>query len=187
MSMHCARRIALALACILLPDTVAAQYAVTPGARVRVVDASRAGPPLTGQLIRMAGDTVIISSAAATQTALVVTPEHRFEVSSGRHGRTLRGIGLGFLAGAAVGAALGLALYEKPDCTPNVFLCLDVGPGASAAAGAVLVGVPGLLIGGIVGANFHHETWRLVEHQPFRVGVAPAGHRGVLLTLSLPF
>jgi len=185
MSMHRARRIALTLAGFLLPVTVAAQYAVTPGARVRVVDASRAGPPLTGQLIRMAGDTVIISSAAAMQTALLLTPAHRFEVSGGTHRRTLQGIGLGFLAGAAVGAILGFALYEESDCTG---LCIfDFSQGESALLGAVGLGVPGILIGGIVGANLKHETWRIIEHQPIRVGVAPAGHRGLLLALSLAF
>jgi hypothetical protein len=185
MSSHCARRIALTLACWLLPGTVAAQYAAAPGARVRVVNVSSSAPVLTGRLMRIAGDTVTISSAGAIQTALLLTPEHRLEVSAGTHGRTLRGIGLGFLTGAAVGAAVGLATYKKSDCTG---LCvLDFGPGATALAGAVLVSVPGMLIGGIVGANVTRETWRLVEHRPIRVGVAPAGHRGVLLTLSLPF
>ena len=185
MSMHCARRIALAMACILLPVTVAAQYAAAPGARVRVVNVSNAAPVLTGQLIRMAGDTVIVSSATAIQTSMVVTPAHRFEVSTGRHGRTLRGIGLGFLAGAAVGAILGFALYEESDCTG---LCvLDFSQGESALLGAVGLGVPGILIGGIVGANLKHETWRIIELQPIRVGVAPAGRRGLLLALSLAF
>jgi hypothetical protein len=187
MSMR-ARRIALTLACLLLPGTVAAQYAAAPGARVRVVNVSNAAPVLTGQLIRMAGDTVIVSSATAIQTSMVVTSAHRFEVSTGRHGRTLRGIGIGLLAGVAVGTVAAYATYEEPECAPDSWFCLDFGGrGTEVAAGGILGGVSGMLIGGIVGATFRRETWRLIDHQPIRVGVAPTSHRGALLTLSLAF
>jgi len=100
----------------------------------------------------MAGDTVIISSAAAIRTVWVITAQNRLEVSAGMHRRTLRGIGRGFLFGAATGAAIGLLTYREPDCSQS-FVCLDFGPGFAALAGAVVLGVPGMVIGAIAGAH----------------------------------
>ena len=184
MSSQRARRIALALACIVLPHQAAAQ-GVFPGVRVRVVDVSSAAPVLTGQLVRKAGDTVIVSSAAATPTVFVVGAGHRLEVSAGTHRRTLRGVGLGFLVGAATGAVLGLASYQEPDCSQS-FICLDFGPGFAALAGAVVFSVPGMVIGGIVGAK-KHEVWRRVGRLPVHVGIAPAAGPGLRLTASVAF
>lgn len=181
---HRARHIALGLVCLVVGRRAAAQSVVTPGARVRVVEVSSGAPLVTGELIRMAGDTVLISSAAATQTVWVVTAAHRLEVSAGTHRRTLRGIGLGFLVGAATGAVIGLATYQEPDC---IQFCIDLGRGFTALAGAAVLSVPGAVIGGIVGAKSKHEAWRPIANHAVRLGIAPAGSGGVLLAASVAF
>ncbi len=177
-----ARRIALALACIVLPHQAAAQT-VIPGARVRVVDVQRRTSVLTGELIRMAGDTVTISATdwrtGATQTVLVVGAQHRLEVSAGTHRRTGRGIGLGFLVGAAIGGVVGITSQPTGSY-------LDPGRGGRAALGAIVFSLPGMLIGGMVGHATKVDDWRPVDHPPVRVGIAP-GSRGVLLTASFAF
>ncbi len=177
-----ARRIALALACIVLPHTAAAQT-VIPGARVRVVDVQRRTAVLTGELIRTAGDTVTILTTdwrtGATQTVLVVGAQHRLEVSAGTHRSTGRGIGLGFLVGAAIGGVVGIT--SQP--TGGI---LDPGRGGRAVAAAVLLGVPGMVIGGMVGHATKVDDWRPADRLPVRVGIAPSS-RGVLLTASFAF
>jgi len=175
-------RILLALACFTLTGQAAAQHAPAPGARVRVVDAVSAVPLVTGELVRVAGDTVVILSSERTATALVVAAGLQLELSAGTHRRTLRGIGLGFLVGAAFGAGLGLATYEEQ---PESYF--DWGPGFAALGYAVVFSVPGMVIGGIVGANSKYEAWRRIDHRRIRVGVAPAGYRGVLLAASVAF
>jgi hypothetical protein len=58
--------------------------------------------------------------------------------------------GYGALGGAAAGAIIGLASYQRP--RSGGFISLDYGPGFSAAGGAILGAVAGFAVGGIVGA-----------------------------------
>ena len=57
--------------------------------------------------------------------------------------------GYGTLAGVAVGALFGFATYQRPSGS----FTFDFGPGAAAFGGAILGGVAGFAIGGIVGAS----------------------------------
>lgn len=63
-------------------------------------------------------------------------------------------IPLGLLVGAATGALIGLASYQKPAPGPWVF---DFGPGASALGGAIL-GIPA---GTLVGVLVHKEKFSI--------------------------
>ena len=90
-----ARRIVLALACIV-PAHQAAAQTVMPGTRVRVVDAASSNPLMVGQLVRLVGDSVTILSAAnlassGSQTTWVVGGQHRLEVRTVLRRRTGRG------------------------------------------------------------------------------------------------
>lgn len=68
-----------------------------------------------------------------------------------RHGEShfWSGAGYGTLVGAAAGTLVGVATYQKP-AGPTAF---DFGPGVQAFGGAILGGVAGFTIGGIVGAG----------------------------------
>lgn len=181
---HCG--IWFAVLILVPPRQAPAQAAPAPAGRVRVMDAAHSAPLAIGELVRVAGDTVVIVSADRTSTALVLAQGRQLEVSAGVHGRTITGIGVGLLVGAALGAAIGYASYQEPDCAQSGF-CIDFGPGMSAAAGAALFSLPGMLIGGIAGSKSRHETWRPLDHRTVHVRVAPAGTRGVQFGVSVGF
>ena len=177
-----ARRIVLALACIV-PAHQAAAQTVMPGARVRVVDAASSNPLMVGQLGRLVGDSVTILSAAnlassGSQTTWVVGGQHRLEVRTVLRRRTGRGVLIGALLGAPIGAAIGFATRQGGD---------DLGLATSVFGGAIMLAIPGMVIGGRIGHHVTTTTWRQVDHPPVRVGIAPALGRGVLLSASIAF
>jgi hypothetical protein len=92
----------------------------------------------------------------------------------------------GILVGSAVGAMIGLAAYESPDCTPESFMCLDFGPGMSALAGGVLGGVALGSAGVIVGALARDTEWMPIAGTDLAFGVVPAPG-GVQLAGSFTF
>jgi hypothetical protein len=88
----------------------------------------------------------------------------QLEVSRRRSNRG-KVIGLGALAGAVVGGAIGLA--DEPDCRSGDFLCMK---GASTAAG-VIIGAP---VGALIGLAFSHgERWESTSSDGLRVAIAP--------------
>ena len=81
-----------------------------------------------------------------------------------KKGQGLKGAGIGFLIGAAIGGFLGYNSVK--DCTG---FCI-VDPGALAVVTGILIGIPGAIIGGITGANqdehykikgSHNAFWNL--------------------------
>jgi len=97
----------------------------------------------------------------------------------GTHRRTGRGIGIGFLVGAAIGGVVGITRQPTGGF-------LDPGRGGRAVAAAVLLGVPGMVIGGMVGHATKVDVWRRVDLPPVRVGIVPSSG-GVLLSASFAF
>ena len=173
MSTRRAYRIVLALSCMVLPRGSAAQVAVMPGARVRVLDASSGRPLVVGVLVRLADDSATISTAAtlpaaATPSVWSIGGQRHLEVSSPRR-HVLFGIQTGMLVGALVGKAIAR------------------GPGNCTSMSGTCVGLfAGMLIGGIVGHRIRSESWQRVDYCLECVTIAPGSH-GVLLGLSLAF
>jgi hypothetical protein len=131
--------------------------AVAPGARVRAFVA----PPgvwCTGTLARVAGDSVLLQPAQCPTCAPEVLPRTavtRLEVSAGRPGYPFRGMALGLLAGAAVGAFVvapcprGNAGADGPPCGQGQNIVTVVG------------GLAGMAAGGVAGALWpSRERWR---------------------------
>ena len=177
-----ARRIVLALACIVPVHRAAAQT-VMPGDRVRVVDIQRRTTVLTGELIRLSGDSITIRSTG-NQAVSVAGAEHFLDVSAGMQRSTWTGIGLGFLVGAVTGYVVGASAYEP--CGGS-FCPFYLSQGEEAGITAAAFAIPAMVIGGIIGHNFKHEVWQQVDRPPVRVGIAPAPGRGVLFSASIAF
>jgi hypothetical protein len=120
MSTDRARRIILALACIVLPSKAAAQT-VLLGAHVRVVDASSNNPLKVGKLVHFVGDTAIILSEAnlaapKTRSVWIVGGQRRLEIRTALRRKT----GVGAIVGGVVGAAAGAAIGSgTPPCQPT--------------------------------------------------------------------
>lgn len=74
------------------------------------------------------------------------------QISLRRKGSIARGYLFGTLGGAVIGAIIGLATYQKPNCDPNAWFCFDFGPGVDALGGGLIGALGGGLAGGIIGA-----------------------------------
>lgn len=178
-----AYRIALVLACIILPNVAAAQ-SIMPGARVRVVDASSEHPLMVGTLVRLVGDSVTIFSesnlaSSSAYTVWAVGGQRRLEVRTVEHDQALVGALLGGLAGAAAGYAI--ASGTPDNCGNSFAMCIP--PSSLGAMGGSLVGI---LVGGIIGKGIRSDEWRRVDRPPVRLGFVPSPH-GMLFTSSFSF
>jgi hypothetical protein len=143
--------------------------AVVPGDRVRVVDGFNRHPLVVGELVRLVGDSVTISTAAnlgssGTRTVWIVGGQRRLEVRSAGRDHTL----IGALAGQLVGTMAAYAIAPHDN--------------SAIAAGMVA----GFVIGGIVGHRIKSDTWRRVDYCLVCVAIAP-GIRGALLSASIAF
>lgn len=151
-------RLASAILLVVLAASASAQETgsvpavVRPGARVRAT-----APELgivTGSVVAVRGDSLQLAVDASSDTMIVgVFRLATLDVSTGRHKRRWLGAGLGFFAGAVVGAAVGGATYRKQECSGEAFFCDYGGRSIDVAAGAVLGGAVGTVVGAIVGAG----------------------------------
>jgi hypothetical protein len=131
--------------------------AVSAGARVRAFVVPP-GAWRVGTLARVAGDSLLLRPARCPTCAPDVLPRAsvaRLEVSAGRPRYPFRGMALGLLAGAAVGAFVvapcphGNAGSEGPPC--------GLGQGMATVAGSLA----GTFVGGVAGALWpSRERWR---------------------------
>jgi hypothetical protein len=154
-----APRLLVALALLLATGAAGAQdsVVVASGDRVRAFVV----PPgvwRTGTLAHLAGDSLRLRPAQCPTCAPDVLPRAaitRLEASAGRPGHPFRGMALGLLAGAAIGA------FVVAPC-PHGNVGSD-GPPCGLAQGAATVagGLGGLLVGGVAGAFWpSRERWR---------------------------
>ena len=130
---------------------------VQPGVRVRVV--SPAAGTVTGRVTAVQGDEFLVARDRLADTVrLSANQLASLDLSVGRHKRRWRGAGLGLLGGAALGAVIGAATYQKPDCSGEAYFC-DLGRGFDASFGAVVFGGVGAVTGALVGAG-SADDWK---------------------------
>lgn len=122
----------------------------------------------TGQLRTLDGDTLRISTQS-TDAELVVPSAYvdRMWVVDGRRSRFWTGAGIGLLAGAVIGGAIG---STQELCIP--FCDLD-SPDPATGLGVIIGAPAGFLIGGVVGAVIRSDRWRAVSVNDHRISVEP--------------
>jgi hypothetical protein len=165
---------ALTLACFLTASQAAAQTPVGQGSRVRVVQRSSGAAVVTGSLARLTGDSLVVNVGDSPRT-FVVDQAHELQVSRGKKGRTGRGLLLGLLGGATLGAIIGAATSNESDCGAADYLCLDT-PAFGALSGGLLGGLLGTAAGGIIGSQMKSERWQSVDHRGIRVAFGRGVH-----------
>ena len=86
-------------------------------------------------------------------------------MSGGIQRRTWQGAGIGFLAGAGVGAVVGLATYLRADCGDSAIgqaivcpLIDGVSREVTVSGDALLAGSAAAIVGALIGHR-GHETW----------------------------
>ncbi|MBT8462983.1 MAG: hypothetical protein KJO44_10730 [Gemmatimonadetes bacterium] len=139
---------------------------IQTGVRVRVV-----APPFTdGRLIGtvVAADVSVLVldtvSAPEVGTTLQLPREaiESLEVSLGRKANAGKGLGLGALGGALLGAGLvGIACGTEGGCASS-----EVSPVVWVAYGAALGAAAGAVVGTVVGALVRTERWEKLEGVP---------------------
>jgi hypothetical protein len=121
----------------------------------------------TGQLRALDGDTLRISTQSS-DSELVVPSAYvdRLWVVDGKRSRFWAGAGIGLLAGAVIGGAIG---STQEWCLISFGDCDDPATGLG-----VIIGAPaGFLIGGVVGAVIRSDRWRAVSVNDHRISVEP--------------
>jgi len=98
----------------------------------------------------LVGDSLAISHSG--QPSLIPV-ESIVEMRKTGTSKFWKGAGIGFAAGAGVGALIAAATYEESSGP----FAADPGRGGSIIGGAIIGGVPGFVIGGLVGSSAGKE------------------------------
>lgn len=149
--------------------------AVIVGSKVRIQAPTVAGGRLEG-----------IVSQIDDQSLLVLQDNHpwrvprkaitRLEVSTGRHGRALKGL----LIGAAIGIAAFQVTVSDTNCQNAMTVC-STSRGQAVAFGLLGGGAWGAGIGALIKS----DRWSRVPLDHVHVSLAPAGGRGVRVSASI--
>lgn len=177
----------------LVSSQVKAQTSPTSASalpRVRLVDVTNGRPLVTGALTGRAGDTLLImpDSTEGEPQRFSLSSTLRVEHSIGMQRRTMQGFGVGALIGGITGALIGASSSnKKPDCPPDQLICGNFGPSPSASGGAVLLALPGAIIGAIAGYNTLREGWVAADDDRTRLTVAPLSRGGLRIGAAVTF
>jgi hypothetical protein len=179
------------------------QSSIEPGARVRVkleCTESYTPPPTimlrticpthTGTVTALAADSIILETGAVrTRTAVPIASVTRLEVSQWRKSFGFgKGMLYGLLIGGGGGALVGALYGTQEDIECGLGDHLDGPcPELKALFGVVLAGVPGTVIGGVVGALVKTEGWEEVPLDRLRVRFAPQRDGRFAVGLSFAF
>ena len=158
-------RTAAVFSIALFAHGIAAAQRLAPpvGTRIRVTPLDASAPYLIGTVVGQTGDTLVVLSEPRDTVRVTLATLDFLEVSGGRHAHIGRGMGLGFLVGAAGGAAIGAAAIDAE------------WRGVGALLGAGVGGLGGLLVGAAVGSAVLTERWDAAPGWDLGVSVSSAG------------
>jgi hypothetical protein len=127
-----------------------------PGARVRVFQPDSATGSQAGTVVAVGQDGMTVRrDHPGDSLAIGFARIDRLDLSRGRHGHALIGLGIGVVGGALVGGALGASSGNSNGY--QIFNKHD-----DAILGAVLGGLAGAVVGPVIGALVRTERWRTV-------------------------
>jgi len=156
------------------------------GRRVRVASTELGGRPLTGNLLAVDDETLLVKvTGRAEPLRLRRSSLERFEVSRGTHNGAGKGALIGGVILGIAGAIAGAALSSFPiiDCEGSQCGKSHPGPEQGLGLGFLVGAMCGAPIGALVGNSFTIERW---ERTSLSVAVAPQ-RRGGRAALSLRF
>lgn len=128
-----------------------------------------------GMLLLTVGFAAVASLAAQDSLPIARSSVSGVEVSNKRHSNAGTGALIGLLGGGAIGAAAGASCEDE-------WLC----PGP--ALGGAALGLLGTVLGGLIGAFSHSETWQSVYQRQVHVNlVTPVQGRGLGVGVRVAF
>ena len=100
--------------------------------------------------LNLSGDSLLISSITEMKWISVTSI---IEMTKLKKSKLAEGMGLGFLAGGAIGAAIGYASYEKPkqSSSGSFSINIDFGPAPYVLGGGLIGGIVGIVVGATIG------------------------------------
>jgi hypothetical protein len=148
----------LIAATLMTPVICSAQTAPSPewpvsaGSYVRIESSVLGSGFHKGNVVAATSDTLVFQPKSDAPAMPIATPNIvKLELASGQRTHKARGALMGFLIGAGAGAVLGAATY-KPDQCAGICVVPD-SRSFDATLGALLLGIPGAIIGAVVGAH----------------------------------
>ena len=143
------------------------------GARVRVVIPAADGQSqryVTGTLVRLTGDTVVIRPGGV----VALNDGRRLEQFVGTRHHSGSGAVLGAILGTFTGFVIGAATWQP--CTQTGFLsCLvHLSKGERQIIYGLLGAAGGIAVGSVIGSLIRTDAWRSVHTGGIRLTVAPA-------------
>jgi len=161
---------------------------LAPGSRVRItVPASK---PFVGTLIGATNDSVRVEVARGSSVTLPVAGLSALELSTGVRRHPYRDALIGFVSGAVVGGAIGLATYRRTDCSDDpvsAFFCGFVDQTSqqiTVVSDGSLGGVVGGAIGFVIGQT-GRESWVQVPTLGERTRIGMVGRSGVGVSIGM--
>lgn len=154
--------------------------AVAPGARIRFELLN--GERHEGQVIALRPEALDVSFPTNGTTGTYRLAQiAQLDVSRGQHRRVLRSATIGLIAGGSAGAIIGGMTCKRSDC-------LFERQSDGVWAGALILGAPGLVVGGLVGL-LPRERWQRVylDGNAVRVNMRALPGRGAGMELALAF
>jgi hypothetical protein len=136
------------------PRAVAAQFILTPGARVRLTGPAFDSSTAIGTVVRTVGDSLMFrDETALSGRTLAIRDLRSIEVSNGMRRHVARDAGYGLLIGAVSGAILGAATHKKDSGW------FQTTAGFDAAFVGTAFGTIGMVVGGLIGVSDKSERW----------------------------
>ena len=168
-------------------QTPATILALEAGARVRVTSSEPGflGSPTVANVLAQRGDTLFLRREGTRDTLPIsLRSITQLDVSTGRSSHIGKGMGLGFLGGAVIGAILGAATHKS--CSSGGLGPPCFSQGGDALAAGLVVGVLGTLAGGAIGAVWQTENWERLAVMSVKLGfrVAPSGTGGLMVSAT---
>ena len=165
-------------------QTPATILALETGARVRVTSSEPGflGSPTVANVLAQRGDTLFLRREGTRDTLPIsLRSITQLDVSTGRSSHIGKGMGLGFLGGAVIGAILGAATHKSCSGGPACFT-----QGGDALVAGLVVGLIGTLAGGAIGAVWQTENWERLAVMSVKLGfrVAPSGTGGLMVSAT---
>ena len=173
--------VSLALALAVAPlDGVMAQdaLAVQVGTRVRVTAPELDLERYDGTLVAVRGDTLTVGTVHVPLTSVT-----RLDVHRGRTGNWRKGAINGALVGGSTGLVFGVLFWQ---------ICSSLAGDGDACwpfvpFSAVVVGLPGGLVGAAVGILIKTDRWEEIPLERLHVNLAPQRDGGFALGFSVRF
>jgi hypothetical protein len=150
---------------------------IEPGERVRVTAPDFGLQKSVGTCLSLSQGVMAFEPAGSSQLTIPTGSMTGLEISRGRKSNTLKGLGLGFLGGAALGAVIGLLVDEHGN---------DLAPWNAAVVGAAVFGAGGAVVGAGIGTAIKTDRWEEVPVDRLRVSLTPqrGGRLGIGLSLK---